>query len=74
MAGNAAMLLSQAAPVAGELRTEVLDLDLKRRDGTSLPVRLLHGVSFAPDGAPGYSRTLVINRSPGEVQLQPLVV
>jgi len=66
VAGNAAMLLSQAAPVAGELRTEVLDLDLKRRDGTSLPVRLLHGVSFAPDGAPGYSRTLVINRSPGE--------
>lgn len=66
VAGNAAALLAQAMPVAGELRTEVLDLDLKRRDGTSLPVRLLHGVSFAPDGAAGYSRTLVINRSPGE--------
>ncbi|MDP2619793.1 MAG: response regulator [Hyphomicrobiales bacterium] len=66
VAGQSSALLDQAVPVAGEARTEVLDLDLKRRDGTPLPVRLLHSVSFTADGSPGYSRTLVINRSPGE--------
>jgi two-component system cell cycle sensor histidine kinase/response regulator CckA len=66
VAGQSSALLDQAVPVAGEVRMEVLDLDLKRRDGTPLPVRLLHGVSFAADGKPGYSRTVVINRSAGE--------
>lgn len=64
--GDAGALLARAMPVPGDVRTEILDLDLRRRDGTSLPVRLLHGVSFAADGSPGYSRTLVINRSQGE--------
>ena len=30
------------------------------------PVRLLHRVAFGQDGAPGASRTLVLNRAPGE--------
>ena len=32
----------------------------------ALPVRLYHKVPFAPDGAPGATRTLVLNRSAGE--------
>ena len=37
-----------------------------KRNGQSLPVRLLHRVPVAADGAPGATRTLVLNRSPGE--------
>ncbi len=41
---------------------EEIDLDFRRRNGRSLPVRLLHRVAFGQDGAPGASRTLVLNR------------
>ena len=50
-----------AAP--GEVKTEVLDLDLKTRSGRSVPARLFHKVAFGADGAPGPSRTLVLNRA-----------
>jgi len=40
---------------------EPLDLDLVRKDGTRLPVRLLHRVPAAPDGTIGASRTLVLD-------------
>jgi two-component system cell cycle sensor histidine kinase/response regulator CckA len=66
VAGNGAALLQAVAGRAGEVRTEQFDIDLKRRDGQSLPVRVLHRVAFAHDGTPGSSRTLVINRAPGE--------
>ncbi len=51
---------------AADGRTRVLDLDLVKRNGQSLPVRLLHKVPMGPGGKPGDSRTLVINRSSGE--------
>ena len=35
------------------VRTETFDLDLRRRNGQSLPVRLYHRVAFGQDGAPG---------------------
>ena len=50
-----------AAP--GEVKTEVLDLDLKTRGGKPVPVRLFHKVAFGADGAAGASRTLVLNRA-----------
>ena len=50
----------------GDVRTETFDLDLRRRNGQSLPVRLYHRVAFGQDGRPGASRTLVLNRSPGD--------
>ncbi len=50
----------------GEARTETIDLDLARRGGQSLPVRLHHRIAFGADGKPGPSRTLVLNRSAGE--------
>ena len=55
---------SRAAPA--KFRTEQFDIDLKRRGGQSLPVRLLHRIAFSHDGVPGPSRTLVISRAPGE--------
>ncbi len=66
LTGDNAALVTQAVPAPGEIKTEILDVDFLRFDGTSLPVRLLHRVSFESDGTPGPSRTLVLNRSVGE--------
>ena len=48
------------------MTTERFDVDLKRRGGQFLPVRLLHRVAFSSAGLPGPSRTLALNRAPGE--------
>ena len=64
--GGAGALIASVAGGGGEVRTEQFDIDLKCRNGQSLPVRLLHGVAFGQDGAPGPSRTLVLRRAPGE--------
>jgi two-component system, cell cycle sensor histidine kinase and response regulator CckA len=64
--GHAVAMITSIAGAPGEVRTEMFDLDLKRRGGQSLPVRLFHRVAFGQDGEPGASRTLVLNRSPGE--------
>jgi two-component system, cell cycle sensor histidine kinase and response regulator CckA len=58
---GAALLKISAAP--GDVKTEVLDLDLRTRSGRPVPVRLFHKVAFGADGAPGASRTLVLNRA-----------
>jgi len=62
IAGDAAVLLTTLAGTPGEVKTEVLDIDLKSRGGRTVPVRLLHKVAFGPDGSAGPSRTLVLNR------------
>jgi two-component system, cell cycle sensor histidine kinase and response regulator CckA len=72
VAGDGAALLSSTSGAAGEVRTEQFDVDLKRRNGQSLPVRLLHRVAFGHDRSAGPSRTLVINRAPGEEQAEDL--
>ncbi|HEY0352035.1 MAG TPA: PAS domain-containing protein, partial [Enterovirga sp.] len=59
-------VLTSAVGRPGETRTDTLDLDLRRRQGQPLPVRVFHRVVFGPDGTPGPSRTLILNRSPGE--------
>ena len=56
-----ALLTLQASP--GEVKTELLDIDLKTRSGRTVPARLFHKVAFGADGSPGPSRTLVINRA-----------
>ncbi|HEY8567113.1 MAG TPA: PAS domain-containing protein [Beijerinckiaceae bacterium] len=63
---NAVPILTAVTGAPGDVRTETFDLDLRRRGGQSLPVRLYHRVAFGQDGRPGASRTLVLNRSPGE--------
>jgi two-component system cell cycle sensor histidine kinase/response regulator CckA len=63
VSGEGAALLTTLTGAAGEVKTEVLDLDLKTRGGRTLPVRMFHKVAFDADGAPGTSRTLVLNRA-----------
>ena len=63
VAGEGAALLTTLNAAPGEVKTEVLDLDLKTRSGKPVPVRLFHKVAFGADGAPGVSRTLVLNRA-----------
>jgi two-component system cell cycle sensor histidine kinase/response regulator CckA len=63
VAGDGAALLTTLRAAPGELKTEVLDLDLKTRSGRKVPVRLFHKLAFGADGAPGASRTLVLNRA-----------
>lgn len=60
--GEGMALLESIKPGDEEITTAVIDLDLLKSDGKSLPVRLYHKVPFALDGAPGATRTLVINR------------
>ncbi|HEV2957546.1 MAG TPA: ATP-binding protein [Xanthobacteraceae bacterium] len=64
--GESAALLTTLPAAPGEVKTELLDLDLKNRAGRSVPVRLFHKVAYAPDGSPGASRTLVLNRARGD--------
>ena len=64
--GEGAALLSGVPGGAGEVRTETHDLDLRRRGGHPLPVRVFHRVAYGYDGTPGASRTLILNRSAGE--------
>ncbi|MGQ0445177.1 MAG: cell cycle histidine kinase CckA [Beijerinckiaceae bacterium] len=66
VASGGAALAASANGGAGEIRTEQFDIDLKCRNGQCLPVRLLHGIVFGQDGLPLPSRTLVLNRAPGE--------
>src|ERR1700730_7427482 len=63
VAGGGGALIASVAGGGGEVRTEQFDIDLKCRNGQVLPVRLLHGVAFGQDGAPGPSRTLVLSRA-----------
>jgi two-component system cell cycle sensor histidine kinase/response regulator CckA len=63
VAGEGAALLTTLDAAPGEVKTEVLDLDLKTRNGKPVPVRLFHKVAFGADGAAGPSRTLVLNRT-----------
>jgi two-component system, cell cycle sensor histidine kinase and response regulator CckA len=63
VAGDGAALLTTLRAAPGELKTEVLDLDLKTRSGGTLPVRLFHKLAFGADGTAGASRTLVLNRA-----------
>ena len=65
VSGDGAALVEQLSPVPGEVIVETIDLDLVRRDGQPLPVRLIHQVAFDTEGRPGSSRTVVLNRSPG---------
>ena len=63
VAGEGAALLTTLRGAPGEVKTEVLDLDLRRRNGRTLPVRVYHRLAYGADGAPGASRTLVLNRA-----------
>lgn len=62
--GDGASLLMRGRS-DGEIRTEIIDIDLVRRNGTTFPVRLLHRAARLADGELGETRTLVLDRRQG---------
>ena len=72
VAGDGGAMLAMMSGPPGEVTTQKFDVDLKPRQGRVLPVRILHKVAFSGDGAPGPSRSLVINRAPGEIKGEDL--
>jgi two-component system cell cycle sensor histidine kinase/response regulator CckA len=68
MSADGASLLTSIAPVPGEVKTEVFDIDLRMRSGKTMPVRLYHKLAFGADGVPGPSRTLAISRARDDSQ------
>ena len=62
--GDGASLLMRGRS-DGEIGTEIIDIDLVRRNGTSFPVRLLHRAARLADGELGETRTLVLDRRRG---------
>lgn len=51
---------------AGSVRTAVVDIDMAKQNGKSLPVQLIHRVQTLSSGEPGPSRTIVVNRTEGD--------
>jgi two-component system, cell cycle sensor histidine kinase and response regulator CckA len=70
--GDGMALLAAVRPDNRGSKTSVIDLDLAKSNGKPLPVRLYHRVPVSPDGAPGVSRTIVVNRMLGEEAGDPL--
>jgi two-component system, cell cycle sensor histidine kinase and response regulator CckA len=66
VSGDGAALLTSITPAPGEVTTEVFDIDLRMRNGKTMPARLYHKLAFGADGLPGASRTLVISRARDE--------
>lgn len=66
VSGDGAALLTSIVPAPGEVKTEVFDVDLRMRNGRTMPVRLYHKLAFGADGVPGASRTLVISLARNE--------
>jgi two-component system cell cycle sensor histidine kinase/response regulator CckA len=62
--GDGASLLMRGR-ADGEIRTEIIDIDLVKDNGTSIPVRLLHRAARLADGELGETRTLVLDRRGG---------
>ncbi|OJF93496.1 hybrid sensor histidine kinase/response regulator [Pararhizobium antarcticum] len=63
VAGEGLALVQSVQAEPGLKKTKVLDLDLRKANGQSLAVRLVHRVSSNRDGAPGESRTIVLSRA-----------
>ena len=57
------LALVQSVQAEPGLKNQTLDLDLRKANGQSFAVRMVHRVSSARDGAPGESRTIVLARS-----------
>lgn len=65
VAGEGMALVNSVQAEPGLSKTETLDLDLRKTNGQSFPVHLVHRVRSARDGAPGESRSIVLARQEG---------
>ncbi|MBL1404385.1 MAG: response regulator [Rhizobiales bacterium] len=59
---NGIQLINAVKPTDNKSKTAIIDVDFIRGESGRMPVRLYHKVSPDTDGAPGATRTLVINR------------
>lgn len=66
VAGDGMALINSVKADPGATRNAVIDLDLATMSGAVLPVRFMHRVTATREGAPGPSRTIVLNRNQGE--------
>ncbi len=66
VAGDGMALIRSVKADPGSTRNAVIDLDLMTVSGAAVPVRFMHRVTASRDGAPGPSRTIVLNRAEGE--------
>ena len=66
VAGAGLSLINSVQAEPGLNKTALIDLDLLKTNGQSLPVQLVHKVSATHDGAPGESRTIVVGRKDGD--------
>ncbi|MBI1619379.1 cell cycle histidine kinase CckA [Aquamicrobium zhengzhouense] len=66
VAGDGMALIRSVKADPGQTRNAVIDLDLSTVNGAVVPVRFMHRVTASRDGAPGPSRTIVLNRNQGE--------
>jgi two-component system cell cycle sensor histidine kinase/response regulator CckA len=66
VAGDGMALVRSVKADPGSTRNAVIDLDLATVGGAALPVRFMYRVTASRDGAPGPSRTIVLNRNQGE--------
>lgn len=62
VAGEGLALIQSVQAEPGLKKTVTLDLDLRKSNGQSLPVQIIHRVTSMRDGAPGESRTIVLTR------------
>ena len=72
VAGDGGAMLAMMSGPPGDVTTQQFDVDLKPRQGRLLPTRILHKVAFSGDGTPGPSRSVVINRAPGDIKGEDL--
>ncbi|MGD9915729.1 MAG: PAS domain-containing protein, partial [Rhizobiaceae bacterium] len=66
VAGDGMALLRSVKADPGTTRNAVVDLDMTTVTGEALPVRMMHRVAATREGAPGATRTIVLNRAEGE--------
>lgn len=66
IAGDGMALVRSVKADPGTTRNAVIDLDLATVSGEALPVRFMHRVTATREGAPGPTRTIVLNRTQGE--------
>jgi len=66
VAGDGMALLRSVKADPGTTRNAVVDLDMTTVTGEALPVRMFHRVTATREGAPGPTRTIVLNRAEGE--------
>lgn len=66
VAGNGMALINSVTARPESSRNSVIDLDLTKLSGQSLPVRLYHRVYMSKEGYRGTSRTIVLNRVEGD--------